>query len=89
MRDRARQGFDFFVGRGYSPEAAGGIMGNFFRESRLNPTAVNPGDGSDGSDSIGLGQWNQDRAQNLMRFARANSLNPREFDTQLRFTDWE
>jgi len=89
MRDRARQGFDFFVSRGYSPAASAGILGNFVQESGLNPGALNPGDGSDGSNSIGLGQWNSVRAQNLSRFAQANKLNPRDFETQLRFTDWE
>ena len=89
MRDRARQGFDFFLSRGYSPQAAGGILGNFVGESGLNPGARNPGDGSDGSDSIGLGQWNGQRAVNLRRFALANKLNPGDFDTQLKFTDWE
>ncbi|AWI90282.1 hypothetical protein C0214_19685 [Methylobacterium sp. DM1] len=89
MRDRARQGFDFFVSQGYSPAAAAGILGNFVQESRLNPGARNPGDGTDGSDSIGLGQWNSGRAQNLSRFSRANGLNPQDFETQLRFTDWE
>ena len=89
MRDAAKQAFDFFTGRGYSPQAAAGIAGNFAAESRFNTTARNPGDGADGSDSIGLAQWNGDRAKGLLTFSRVNGYNPRDLKTQLAFTDWE
>lgn len=89
MRDRALEAFTFFRDRGYSPEAAAGIAGNFAAESGFNVNAINPGDGSDGSDSIGLAQWNSDRARNLMTFAKVNGYDPRSLKGQLAYTDWE
>ncbi len=61
----------YFVSKGWSPAQAAGIVGNLVHESggRLNPGALNPGDGSDGSDSIGIGQWNGTRAAALKDFA--------------------
>lgn len=47
-----------------------GILGNLMVESNsdsLNPRAVNRGDGRDGSDSVGIAQWNSGRAQALYR----------------------
>jgi hypothetical protein len=53
---------------GVAPETAVGAMGSLGWESgmTLNNKARNPGDGSDGSDSIGWGQWNGPRARNLI-----------------------
>lgn len=45
-------------------------LARFSAESRFDPNALNPGDGADGSDSIGINQWNSTRAKNLERFAR-------------------
>lgn len=90
MRDKAKEGFDFLVNeRGYSPSAAAGLLGNFAAESRFNTSALNPGDGSDGSDSIGIAQWNGPRAVGLTRFSRANGYDPNTLRTQLAFADWE
>ena len=70
-QDAAAQGKAFFVSRGWTPEQASGIVGNLLHESggKLDPNARAKGDGSDGSDSIGIGQWNQDRATALQQFA--------------------
>ena len=79
----------FFTGRGYSPAQAAGIVGNLMQESTLRPNANNPGDGSDGSDSIGIGQWNGARAEALRSFAAANGTDWHDFHTQLAFIDNE
>ena len=48
----------------------------------MNTGARNPGDGRDGTDSVGIGQWNGTRAKALYEFGgdKANNL-----DTQLDF----
>ncbi len=68
---------------GYSPAQAAGIVGNLMAESSLNTGARNRGDGRDGSDSIGIAQWNQDRARNLHRFASNQGRDVYGLDTQL------
>ncbi len=52
---------------GVAPGTAAGAVGSLMGESGkgLNTAAINRGDGSDGSDSIGMGQWNQSRATAL------------------------
>ena len=54
---------------GFSQAQAAGIVGNLTRESRVSTGARNRGDGTDGSDSIGIAQWNSKRAENLKAFA--------------------
>lgn len=84
-----RQAVEFFTGRGYSREQAAGIVGHLVQESGLDPNARNPGDGRDGSDSIGLGQWNGARAKALVRFAAERGRPVNDFQTQLEFIDHE
>lgn len=79
----------FFEAKGYTPEAASALAGNFQEESQFNTNAVNPKDGRDGSDSIGIGQWNSSRAQDLLKFAATNKLDPKSLQTQLEFANWE
>ncbi|MGC5777570.1 phage tail tip lysozyme [Methylobacterium sp. NFXW15] len=64
--------YNKFLELGISPGAAAGAVGSMIGESgeKLNPAALNPGDGRDGSDSIGMGQWNQGRATALRRTAQ-------------------
>ncbi|WP_421423418.1 phage tail tip lysozyme [Agrobacterium rosae] len=61
---------------------AAAMVGNFMQESTFNTGARNAGDGRDGSDSIGIGQWNGDRARNLKAFGGENY---NQLDTQLDF----
>jgi hypothetical protein len=64
------------------PFQAAGVVGNLMQESTFNTGARNAGDGRDGSDSIGIGQWNGQRAKNLRAFGGDNFGN---LDTQLDF----
>lgn len=77
--------YDFFTSKGLLPHQAAAIVGNLVQESRLNTGARNPGDGRDGSDSIGLGQWNGKRAQALKAFAAERGKPVTDRDTQLEF----
>lgn len=88
---RQSAAMQFFTGRGRSREVAAGIVGNLAFESggRLDPNAINRGDGADGSDSIGIGQWNGSRAVALKEFARAQGKPWNDLATQLAFVDHE
>jgi hypothetical protein len=81
----SRKIYDKFAAAGFTPEQAAGAAGAFVGESRLDPNAVNPGDGRDGSDSIGIGQWNSDRAKALKAFAAARGKPWNDLDTQIDF----
>lgn len=85
----ARTAVDFFKSKGWTPEQAAAIAGGLFVESRFNPGAVNPGDGADGSDSLGIGQWNAGRAKALKAFAAAKGKPYNDFQTQLEFVQHE
>lgn len=87
--ERVNNAISFFVSKGWTKEQAGGIVGNLMAESRLNTLARNPGDGTDGSDSIGVGQWNGNRASALKAFAVANKSDWRDLGTQLAFVHHE
>lgn len=85
----ASRAMQFFQQQGWSPAQAAGIVGNLLGESNLNPGALNPGDGTDGSDSVGIGQWNGDRAAALKQFAEAQGGDWRDLDVQLAFVQHE
>ncbi|WP_420961043.1 phage tail tip lysozyme [Brucella sp. IR073] len=89
VSDRAAAAVAFFQSKGWTKEQAAGIVGNLIAESNLRTEARNPGDGRDGSDSIGLGQWNGPRAQALKQFAAANGGDWRDFNVQLAFVQHE
>lgn len=89
VSERSSTAMGYFQSRGWSKAQAAGIVGNLLAESKLNTGARNPGDGSDGSDSIGVGQWNSDRAARLKSFAAQNHADWRDFGIQLAFVDHE
>lgn len=79
------------ISKGWTPAQAAGVVGNLTAESggSLNTQARNPGDGSDGSDSIGVAQWNGARAKALKAFAAERGTDWHDFDTQIDFVDHE
>lgn len=83
--NRMQQAVAHLKARGLTDIQAAGIVGNLMQESSLNPLARNRGDGTDGSDSIGIGQWNGDRARALQAFAAKNGTSPDDIATQLDF----
>lgn len=68
---------------GFSDVQAAGIAANLMAESSFNTSARNKGDGRDGSDSIGIGQWNGSRAKGLHSFAANRGTDVSDLDTQL------
>jgi hypothetical protein len=60
MDNSAQSAFNYIVAQGLFPVQAAGIAGNLQGESGqgLDPQAISRGDGRDGSDSIGVAQWN-------------------------------
>jgi hypothetical protein len=72
---------------GLTPVQAAGLVGNLQAESGrdLNPMARNPRDGRDGSDSVGMVQWNADRARALQQFALARNASPSDPNVQKDF----
>jgi hypothetical protein len=79
--------FNYFVSQGLPPHQAAGIVGNLQGESGqlINPSAIDRGDGSDGSDSIGIGQWNGDRANALKAYAASQGTPWNDLNTQMQF----
>lgn len=66
-----------------TPQGRAGMLGNFERECRLNPAAVErPGDSLSGH---GLAQWTAGRATNLMNFASEHGKEWSDLGLQLAF----
>ncbi|MCZ7975058.1 phage tail tip lysozyme [Agrobacterium salinitolerans] len=84
LNSSARYAFDYYRKKhGFSDDQAAGIVGNLMAESSFNTSARNKGDGQDGSDSIGIGQWNGSRAKGLHSFATSRGTDVSDLDTQL------
>jgi hypothetical protein len=80
----AKSAFQFFTDKGYSKEAAAGIVGNLVWESGLNPSV--PGDqGTSG----GLAQFHGDRLTALKQYAASQGKPWTDFQTQLQYIDRE
>lgn len=83
LNDNARYAYRYYIEKHkLQPYQAAGIVGNLMQESTMNTGARNRGDGRDGTDSVGIGQWNGDRARALHAYAGDNVGN---LDTQLDF----
>ncbi|VIO73905.1 hypothetical protein CI41S_40140 [Bradyrhizobium ivorense] len=89
--DNGRTAFDYFVRQGLTPAQAAGIVGNLQGESGqgLDPNAISRGDGRDGSDSIGIGQWNSGRAAALKAYAASKGVPWNDLNAQLEFLHGE
>jgi hypothetical protein len=74
----------FFVGKGYTPEQAAGIVGNLVHESGVNPYAS-----GDNGTSGGLAQFHNERLTALRAYAASVGKPATDFQTQLEFIDRE
>ncbi|TGN75974.1 hypothetical protein EOW77_0032420 [Bradyrhizobium yuanmingense] len=85
--NNSRTAYDYYISQGLEPHQAAGIVGNLQGESGqdLNPYATNKGDGRDGSDSIGIAQWNGTRAQALKDYAASQGVPWTDLNIQLDF----
>lgn len=66
-----------------TPYQAAGVVGNLQQESSFILNARNKGDGRDGTDSIGIGQWNGARARGLHDYAQSTGSTVDNLDTQI------
>lgn len=88
--DNYKQLWDYYTGTaGMSPVEAASNLANVHAESRANPGALNPRDGSDGSDSRGILQWNAGRASRLDRFAKERGATANDLMLQAQYQVWE
>lgn len=85
MSNTARLIFERLRAGGLSAPAAAGLVGNIGMESSFNTGARNAGDGRDGSDSIGVSQWNGARAQALKALAAERGVDWRDPGLQADF----
>lgn len=61
----------FYVSRAFTPIRAAAIVGNLSQESGMNPDARRPNDAGPGLDSVGIGQWNKSRLDQMLAFVHA------------------
>lgn len=84
-----KSAFQYLVARGYTREAAAGIIGNFYVESGMDPTKRQ----YYGGPGRGLAQWgfNMDggRFNDLIDWARSQNRSEWSLDTQLDWTIYE
>lgn len=81
--EKARQAFDFFVSRGWSPAQASGLVANLQMESSMNERIS-----GDGGKAYGLAQWHADR-QAVFEKAFGKPIRSSTFAEQLAFVDYE
>ncbi len=90
LNDNSWYAYDYLQKKyGYTRAQAAGVVGNIMQESTFMTNARNKGDGRDGSDSVGIGQWNGDRGRSMLNYAKSNNLDPNSLDTQLDFLHHE
>ncbi|MFT8247258.1 phage tail tip lysozyme [Roseomonas sp. BN140053] len=81
---RHREAFDYFRGRGWSDEAAAGIVANFHHESGVR----HDGPWGDGGNSGGMGQWDATRRASFERWS-GTPFRQSTRQQQLDFTHYE
>lgn len=83
---RQAQAIQFFLQRGWSPQAALGIVGNLIQES--GPGLSTTVEGDEGT-SVGIAQWRGERRRRLVRYAKQKDADWQDFGLQLAFVDHE
>lgn len=73
--DNMHDGKRLLVLQGFSDEGASYLAGSIMTESTWDPTSSNRGDGADGSDSLGLIQWNSDRVNTIEQYMGGTKIN--------------
>jgi hypothetical protein len=84
--DRAKYAKQFFIGKGWTPTQADGIVGNLMQESGFRNDVLSGKIYGDSGKSGYVAQWNGQRLKNLFHFA--GTENP-SFDQQLGFVHHE
>ena len=89
--DIAKQVWAFFTRLGYSAECTAGIMGNFYQESGMNPTAIQ---GGGRGPAAGICQWENyntksGRWKAMSDYAASRGKDWTDLDSQLNFVHKE
>jgi hypothetical protein len=84
MNPNGLYAYQYYLQRGYSPQAAAGIAGNLHAESSFNTGAS-----GDNGTAYGLAQWRGARLQGLKDYAQATGQDYRSMDAQLGYVDHE
>lgn len=79
MANNIAYAYQYFIGKGLSPEAAAGIVGNLRAESGVNPESNQVG-----GPGRGIAQWSEGGRWETLK-AWAGGKNPEDLDTQLGF----
>ena len=87
----AEKVYNYFTSKGYSPEAASGVIGNFVQESGLDPKSIQ---GNGKGPAAGIAQWENyttksSRWKNLDTYAKKQGKQWTDLETQLTFVDKE
>lgn len=90
MNERSIYAYQYFLNRGYSPQAAAGITGNLMVESGRFADDVIAGQrrGDQGSAAYAA-QWRGERLDGLHNYAKQQGLAPTNLDAQLGYVDHE
>jgi hypothetical protein len=75
---------NYFIGQGWTPAQAAGIVANLQAESGLRPDAV-----GDRGLAYGIAQWHPDRQANFKKLFTHQAIQGSTLDQQLRFVQWE
>jgi len=81
----AKTALDFFIGQGWSPEQAAGLVANLQAESgqKLDPNIF-----GDGGAGYGIAQWHGSRQRDFQRVMN-KPLKGSSLEDQLKFVQWE
>ena len=77
---QAKKAYNYYLNRGVKANVAAGIVGNLYKESGLNPTAI-----GDKGTAYGVAQWRGDRLSNLKKYASSKGKSHADLTTQLDF----
>lgn len=89
MNPNALYAYQYYLKRGYNPNAAAGIAGNFMVESGFAPDVITGQRRGDQGTAFGAGQWRGERLANLKSYAESQGMDYRTLDAQLGFADHE
>ena len=77
--------WNFYQEEGFSEEATAGILGNFMRESKMNPAAEEIGN----KIGYGIAQWSFTRRTDLEKWTKENNFLVSSLEGQLNFSIYE
>lgn len=90
MNEASRYAYQYYLNRGYSPQAAAGITGNLMVESgRFSPDVIAGKRRGDSGSAAYAAQWRGERLTGLNRYAEQQGMSPTSLDAQLGYVDHE